>query len=351
MAIHTVKRGETLSGIARQHGLKSWQEIYNHPSNAGFRTKRPNPNLIHPGDQINIPTSPGRPVVPVAPVDPRQAARLGKFAKHAEAMRQELLKDLPAQRQKLEEDEFLKFLEQTKADWDKAFFVSDRVEDAIKIVRYYRAMRDLQLPLSEIKGIVPIITKFREGDKFIKAVITPGGKLGRSLKVIGKTGKLVGFVGCGMQVYVHWAREDYYAAASELYKTGMGLGVPWAGLVDGVEGFTSGMQGDAHPSKRDERFWRYLRWLNIIGLGTAGIDAVGTMVHIIVTRDMDSHRMDRLVARLRNSPAQVFLEMGEDLSRALTYFEQMPEDEFREAMSAQNFYNWIRYSLTGKMPK
>jgi len=55
MPVHTVKPGETLSAIAKQYGLPSWRELYNDPANAAFRTKRPNPNLIHPGDKINIP--------------------------------------------------------------------------------------------------------------------------------------------------------------------------------------------------------------------------------------------------------------------------------------------------------
>jgi LysM repeat protein len=55
MKTHTVKSGETLSGIARHYGLPSWQALYNDPSNEAFRKKRSNPNLIFPGDQINIP--------------------------------------------------------------------------------------------------------------------------------------------------------------------------------------------------------------------------------------------------------------------------------------------------------
>ena len=52
---YIVKAGDNLSSIARQHGLKSWQELYNHPDNGGFRSKRPNPNLIFPGDLLIIP--------------------------------------------------------------------------------------------------------------------------------------------------------------------------------------------------------------------------------------------------------------------------------------------------------
>lgn len=53
--LHTVIRGESLSLIARKYGVDSWRTLYYAPQNAGFRAKRPNPNLIHPGDRIFVP--------------------------------------------------------------------------------------------------------------------------------------------------------------------------------------------------------------------------------------------------------------------------------------------------------
>jgi hypothetical protein len=55
---YTVQKGDNLSLIAKRHGLKSWQEIYNDAENAEFRRKRPNPNLIFPGDVVIIPGGP-----------------------------------------------------------------------------------------------------------------------------------------------------------------------------------------------------------------------------------------------------------------------------------------------------
>lgn len=52
---HTVKQGENLGKIARQYKIGDWKEIYLHPSNADFRKKRPNPNIICPGDALFIP--------------------------------------------------------------------------------------------------------------------------------------------------------------------------------------------------------------------------------------------------------------------------------------------------------
>jgi hypothetical protein len=58
---YTVKKGDTLSSIARTNSMRSWQELYYHPDNAPFRLRRPNPNLIYPGDVVMIPTG-GTPV-------------------------------------------------------------------------------------------------------------------------------------------------------------------------------------------------------------------------------------------------------------------------------------------------
>ena len=52
---HIVKRGENLPMIAKKYGFHDWKTIYDHPNNREFRKKRPNPNLILPGDQLFIP--------------------------------------------------------------------------------------------------------------------------------------------------------------------------------------------------------------------------------------------------------------------------------------------------------
>lgn len=52
---HTVAKGETLTRIAKQYKYSSWKKIYDHPDNGAFREKRPDPNIIYPGDEIIIP--------------------------------------------------------------------------------------------------------------------------------------------------------------------------------------------------------------------------------------------------------------------------------------------------------
>ncbi|KAF7773701.1 hypothetical protein PCIT_a0005 [Pseudoalteromonas citrea] len=52
---YTVAQGDTLLRIAKLHGFYHAECIYQHPSNHAFRTLRPDPNLLYPGDTLNIP--------------------------------------------------------------------------------------------------------------------------------------------------------------------------------------------------------------------------------------------------------------------------------------------------------
>jgi putative peptidoglycan binding protein len=52
---YAVRQGDYLAKIAHDHGFNKWQTIYEHPDNQAFRQKRPDPNVIYPGDQLFIP--------------------------------------------------------------------------------------------------------------------------------------------------------------------------------------------------------------------------------------------------------------------------------------------------------
>lgn len=72
---YTVVWGDTLTKIAKNHGFDDWRVIYNHPSNAAFKAKRPNPDKIFVGDVIVIPdlsgsTSPTPPSPSAPPKTP-----------------------------------------------------------------------------------------------------------------------------------------------------------------------------------------------------------------------------------------------------------------------------------------
>ncbi len=57
---HIISQGECLSSIAKNYGFDDWKVIYNYSENAGFKQKHPNPNIISPGEELNIPDLDGR---------------------------------------------------------------------------------------------------------------------------------------------------------------------------------------------------------------------------------------------------------------------------------------------------
>lgn len=55
MPIYIVKPGDCLTKIAADNGFDDGKIIYDHPGNAQFRKKRPNPDVIQAGDELFIP--------------------------------------------------------------------------------------------------------------------------------------------------------------------------------------------------------------------------------------------------------------------------------------------------------
>jgi hypothetical protein len=53
---HVVKQGEHLSQIAKRYGFRDFRTVWEHPDNAALRKTRPSPNVLLPGDVVQIPT-------------------------------------------------------------------------------------------------------------------------------------------------------------------------------------------------------------------------------------------------------------------------------------------------------
>jgi len=58
---HAVKQGECMASIARRHGFRDPRTLYDHADNADLRLRRPDPNVLFPGDSVVIPERDTRP--------------------------------------------------------------------------------------------------------------------------------------------------------------------------------------------------------------------------------------------------------------------------------------------------
>ena len=52
---YSIKQGDYLAKIAKDHGFSDWKMIWNHPDNTGLKDKRKDPNILYPGDRLFIP--------------------------------------------------------------------------------------------------------------------------------------------------------------------------------------------------------------------------------------------------------------------------------------------------------
>ncbi len=53
--LHVVAKGDHLTWIARQYGIKGWKKLWDAPDNEPLRKKRKSPHVLYPGDEVVIP--------------------------------------------------------------------------------------------------------------------------------------------------------------------------------------------------------------------------------------------------------------------------------------------------------
>jgi N-acetylmuramoyl-L-alanine amidase len=53
--VHTVQQGEFMAVIAKRYGFTDSRVVYRHPENNDLRRRRPNPDVLAPGDEVFIP--------------------------------------------------------------------------------------------------------------------------------------------------------------------------------------------------------------------------------------------------------------------------------------------------------
>jgi hypothetical protein len=52
--VHVAQQGDCFSSIAKKYGFLE-KTLWDHPSNSELKNKRNNPNVLFPGDPVNIP--------------------------------------------------------------------------------------------------------------------------------------------------------------------------------------------------------------------------------------------------------------------------------------------------------
>lgn len=196
-----------------------------------------------------------------------------------------------------------------------------RSDDARKVIEAWKQLRrwglspaDARLVMTRISGM----RGFRASVGLLDEIGKPASKLGHVIGGLGSGASLAGNLVTLVEVADKFEQGDYLFGATELYKHFMGKAIPWAGMVEGLQGLVEAV---APRSATNSNIFQLVRACDPIGLGASAVDSMTTLVlggiHAIQTGQLDMARLSRLVTRLKTGPTRVFAEMGDALGDSL----------------------------------
>ncbi len=164
-------------------------------------------------------------------------------------------------------------------------------------------------PLCDLKLLSNLLAASKGSPAFAAAVARLA-KLGKILNVLG-------VAACAVEVMIHARNGRYGPALAEVYGTVMGMLVPWAAVIDAIQGLAF----DYAPSLRADpiviNLFRYLNAVNPIGAGKNAVDSLVTIGETILISfkkgELDASKLNALVGRMRQTPLKVFVEWSDML--------------------------------------
>jgi hypothetical protein len=181
-------------------------------------------------------------------------------------------------------------------------------------------------------------------DTFVlfETISGPTSKFGKYVKSFGDVATVVGLFVTVVECVQHARRGEPGPIATELYKFAMGKAVPWAGMVEGIGSLLDGVLPE--QTRKNSQLFKILRAVDPVGLGGVAVDSVVSIVTSgfemaargRVDVDILTNRLTPLVARMKQGPASVFVELGENSGDALYELTQTDID-----VNAMLRYSWM----------
>lgn len=223
-----------------------------------------------------------------------------------------------------------------------------RVEDARQLATFWIELNRILRGVEDQRKLVLIgIAKLDKNDLAVfEALAKPTGKLGKVASFAGSAASVAGLLITAIECVQHARRGDYGAVAAEIYKFAMGKAVPWAALLEGIGSLLDGVLGE---DTRKTYAFRIMRSIDPIGLGGVAVDTLVTIVkggiEEFQKKNPSESSLDRmtrnltpLVARMKQGPASLFVELGENSGDALYQLTQTDID-----VHAMASYSWTTF--------
>lgn len=244
-------------------------------------------------------------------------------------------------------NEFGAFLADLEANtipgWKIFLGTIGRVEDARQLASFWVELSHMLRGVEDQRRIVLAgIAKLNKNDlEIFEALAKPTGKLGKAVAFMGSVATVAGYIVTVIECVQHARRGDAGAVAAELYKFAMGKAVPWAAMIEGVGSLLDGVVPE--ETRKNSYVFKILRSCDPIGLGAVAVDSLGSIVtsgaEMAAAGRLDvdilTNRLTPLVARMKQGPASIFVELGENSGDALYELTQTDID----------FQAMLRYSF------
>ena len=281
---------------------------------AGPKTQTRIQQLLGPGASVPVPGVPVRPPIPVPPLTGIQ-----RFSPEMQKVFEQ--KGMSAQF-----GDFLNDLEaNTVPQWKNFLGTIGRAEDARQVAAFWIELFQITKGArSQMPTVFAAVAKLdKDALKLFEALSAPTSKFGKFLKGAGEVASAVGLLVTVVECVQHARRGDAGAVAAELYKFGMGKAVPWAAMVEGVGSLMDGVVPE--KTRQNNMLFKIIRSVDPIGMGAVGVDSVVSIVtggfemaaRGRVDVDILTNRLTPLVARMKQGPARLFVELGENSGDAL----------------------------------
>lgn len=240
---------------------------------------------------------------------------------------------------------FLNDLEtNTVPGWKVFLGAIGRVEDARQLASFWIELNHLLRGVEDQRKIVLAgIVKLNKNDlQIFEALAKPTGKLGKVVATAGSVASIAGLLVTAIECVQHSRRGDYGAVAAEIYKFAMGKAVPWAAMLEGIGSLLDGLVPE--QSRKTSYTFKVMRSIDPIGLGGVAVDSIVSIVQSgaqmaaagKVDIDILTARLTPLVARMKQGPAVLFVELGENSGDALYELTQTDID-----LNAMLGYTWM----------
>ena len=272
------------------------------------------------GKLNGVATIPGMPMLPTPPPVPAPPAN------GASRFKAEMQQEFEKRGMSSQWGAFLDDIETNKIPPFKNFLGTiQRAEDARQVAAFWIELFKITRGVrSQMPTVLASVAKLdKDALVLFEALASPTSKFGKFIKGLGEVATAVGLLVTVVECIQHARRGEPGPIAMELYKFAMGKAVPWAAMIEGVGSLLDGVVPE--QARKNSMLFKTLRAVDPIGLGGVAVDSVVSIVTSgaemaaagRVDVDILTRRLTPLVARMKQGPANLFVELGENSGDAL----------------------------------